>query len=417
MSDTTLPRLLLAGDPSLAAHLDAHGELPSLTRSDRDGFVETVARAGLRGHGGAGFPTAVKLRSVRDGRGRPIVVANGAEGEPISAKDRVLLEHAPHLVLDGATLAAQAVGANEALVCVPSTSAPALDSVTQAIAERERSRRPPVRLGIRAIPDGYLAGEETALVNHLNGGPLKPTLVRPFARGVDRRPTLVNNVETLAQLALIARHGDRWFRAIGTIDDPGSRLVTISGAVPELRVFEIPGGTHVKTVVDAAGGLTADVGAILVGGYFGTWLPGSAIARTTLDVAGLAPYGATLGAGAIVLLPAADCGVVATARIVGYLAGETAGQCGPCAQGLPAIAGALDRLARARGDGHDLARVVRWSAQVRGRGACHHPDGVVRLVASALDTFADEIELHRHGRCSAVGAPDPSSGPMAALVA
>src|SRR5438270_12336118 len=232
-----LPRLLAGvssgGGPSnLDHHFAVYGPLPPPGAIDLPALAEA---SGLQGRGGAGFPTGMKLRAVAAQRGRPVVVANGTEGEPISGKDKVLVGYLPHLVLDGAAAAAQALGAREAIVAVSRADREGLDALSAAIAERGRGLDKRVRLRAVAVPDGFVAGEETALVQFLNRGLAQPgfTPPRPFERGVGRAPTLVQNVETLAQLALIARFGPEWFRAVGTAAEPGTALVTISGAVAE----------------------------------------------------------------------------------------------------------------------------------------------------------------------------------------
>jgi NADH:ubiquinone oxidoreductase subunit F (NADH-binding) len=272
-----------------------------------------------------------------------------------------------------------------------------------ATAHEERTRHRAdggVRVQVAAIPSGFVAAEETALVRFLNGGAAKPTFVppRPFERGVRGAPTLVQNVETLAHLSLIARFGGEWFRDLGTGDEPGSVLATVSGAVRRPGVHEFALATPLADVIAEAGGLTGPASGLLVGGYFGSWLPASAIEHHRLLDADLAPAGATLGARAIVALPADTCAVGEVARVTRYLAGESAGQCGPCIHGLDAIATAMERLAGGVAD--DRARVARWVEMVRGRGACRHPDGATQFVASALEVFTDEVELHlRYGRC------------------
>jgi len=386
-----LPRLL-AG-PS-------HGGLPDLRP---DELIDLAEESGLTGRGGAAFPVWRKLRAVAQAGRQPVVVANGVEGEPPSRKDKLLLGRDPHLVLDGVVLAAAAIGAREAFVTVDARARSELEAVQTALRERSR-RRDRVRLRVVTVPTGFVAGEETALVAWLSGKPPRPTSTppRPFERGVGGAPTLVQNVETLAHLALVARFGPTWFRALGTPDEPGTALATLSGAVRKPGVHEIPLGLPLADLVAAAGGATEPLSAFLVGGYFGTWLPAETALRLELLDAALRPHGASLGARAIVALPGSACGLRETARIVRYLADESAGQCGPCVNGLDAIAGALERLAepgRARPD--DRARLARWLDQVRGRGACRHPDGAVRLVESALRVFATEIERHARGRCAA----------------
>jgi NADH:ubiquinone oxidoreductase subunit F (NADH-binding) len=369
-------------------------------------LIDLVADSGLRGRGGAGFPTAVKLRAVAGRRGRAVVVANGCEGEPASAKDRVLLRTVPHLVLDGVALAAAAVGADETIVAVAETAARELDALDVAVAERLHANLDAVPLRVVVVPEGFVSGEETALVNVLNGGPPKPTFTppRPFERGVANRPTLVQNVETLAHLALVGRYGPAWFRALGSDDEPGTALVTLDGAVRRPAVYEIPVGLPVRELVERAGGATAPLGAFLVGGYFGTWIEARHALSLDLSTASLRTAGASLGAGTVVALPESSCGVAETARVLRYLAGESAGQCGPCLYGLDALATSFESLARrGRRVGAERERIRRWLVQIDGRGACGHPDGAVRLARSALDVFADECDRHARGRCSGGG--------------
>jgi NADH:ubiquinone oxidoreductase subunit F (NADH-binding) len=397
-----LPRLL-AGVTSAEApttlnqHLSVYGQLPPAGAIDLPGLVEA---SGLQGRGGAGFPTARKLRAVAARRGRPVVVANGTEGEPISGKDKVLVRYVPHLVLDGAVAAAQALGAREAIVAVSRADREGLDALSAAIAERRGGFDKRVRLRAVSVPDGFVAGEETALVQFLNRGVAKPTFTPPlpFERGVGKAPTLVQNVETLAQLALIARFGPEWFRAAGTTEEPGSALVTISGSVAEPGVYEVELGAPLRELVALAGGVTEYVRAFLVGGFFGCWLGERDAADASLLEADLRPRGARLGARAIVVLPTSACGICETARAMRYLADSSAGQCGPCLYGLDAIGRSFERLA-ARQRLDERKQLGRWIQQVRGRGACRHPDGAAGFATSALEVFEHEAEQHLRGRC------------------
>ncbi len=410
---TTLPRLLpRPATSSLAAHLDRYGPLPSGSPAK---LVEEVRQAGLRGRGGAGFPTAVKLGAVRATTDRrtplrprrpAIVVANGTEGEPASIKDAVLLVHAPHLVLDGAAAAAAAVGADRAIVCVDRLNTGAINAVEQALAARRARWPDAVAFELVATPSRYVAGEESALVHFLNGGEAKPTLVppRPFERGVDGRSTLVNNVETLAQIALIARFGAAWWRQVGSQDDPGGALFSMSGGVERPGVYELPLGTELRALLHHAGAGTTS--GVLIGGYFGTWLPPSALTSVRLAGADLARHGASLGCGVIAPLPSRSCPLAEVARITTWLAGQSAGQCGPCKFGLPAIADALATVAGGDPSGRAEAALRRWLPMVDGRGACRLPDGVNRFVSSALDVFGDHLARHRSsGGCGADTTP------------
>ena len=416
-----LPRLLVRmpahGSMGLAEHLALHGELPFAGRRERRGtglLVDLVEQAGLRGHGGAAFPLARKMRAVTAGAGRapigkrPIVLANAAEGEPASRKDRLLLESLPHLVLDGGVLAARAVGADELILCVDESAEVALRSVTRALSERKRAGGDGLRIGVQTVPAGYVSGQESALVNLCNGGPAKPTLTppMPFQRGVRRRPTLISNAETLAHLTLIARHGPRWVRALGTPADPGSALVTLSGAVSHPGVYEIEHGAPLQSLIEAAGGTIAPVRAALLGGYGGTWLDGPSIPELLLSNDRLAAHGASLGAGVIALLSAEACSVAEVTRVTRWLAEQSSGQCGPCVNGLDAIAGALEEVLAGQPSAGVGKRIARWSTLAKGRGACRHPDGVVSFVASALVLFAEELADHaRHGPCDACVGP------------
>jgi NADH:ubiquinone oxidoreductase subunit F (NADH-binding) len=385
------------GSPvAMSEHLHLHGPLPG--RLDGSSLLDAVAESKLRGRGGGGFPTALKLRAVASRGGRKIVLANGVEGEPLSGKDKVLLRYVPHLVLDGVEVAAHAVGADQAIVAV-SESAGELPVLQRALHERSGGNR--VEIRIAAVPETFVAGEETALINLVGGGPPRPTATppRPFECGIDRRPTLVQNIETLAQLALIARHRASWFREVGTRDEPGTALVTLSGAVQLPGVYEVALGTPLRELVAEAGGATQQPRAMLIGGYFGTWLDAHTALACDLSDASLGVAGATLGARAVAVLPEGSCALAEVARVSRFLADESAGQCGPCIHGLDAIAQAIASLAQGRSLDGEL-RVRRWVDQVKGRGACHHPDGAARFIRSALDVFADEVALHsRSKRC------------------
>jgi NADH:ubiquinone oxidoreductase subunit F (NADH-binding) len=387
----------------LESHLCVHGPLPTFPcrEADRaDELVEAVRAAGLTGRGGAGFPTARKWDSVRSGCRHPILAVNAMEGEPASHKDRSLLGAAPHLVLDGAVLAAQAIGACDIVLCVAHDRNDSAESVRAAMVERDAVgvRGPPVRL---LRPAGrYVSGEESALVAWLAGGPAVPSFrpVRGIPLTIGRSPVLVQSAETLAHVALIARHGPEWFRRVGLPDAPGTCLVTASGAVRRPGVYEIEMGTPVVGILRQAG-LESPVRSVLVGGYGGAWLPAELL-ETPYAPAPLAAAGCAVGAGVLAAIPASSCGIAETARVAMYMAGESAGQCGPCVAGLPALAQDLLQLTRGTGDNQTVPRLRYRLDEVDGRGACRHPDGVVRLVRSALEVFAGDVAQHaRHRPC------------------
>jgi NADH:ubiquinone oxidoreductase subunit F (NADH-binding) len=415
----SLPRLLAGvGDllmADLERHVGVHGPLPEISKRAASDLIDAIDAAGLRGHGGAWFPTAVKMRAVARRRGAKVVVANGTEGEPASRKDRVLMREAPHLVLDGVELAARAVGARDAIIAISESDERSLRSLREAIVQRQNARqRTYASVELLTAPDRFLSGHEGALVNLINGGEAKPTFgPRPFEQGVSRRPTLVQNVETLAHIALIARHGSDWFRELGTDGDPGSTLVTITGAVRAPGVYEIDRAMQLDALLETAG-CQPNLQGVLVGGYFGTWLTAAEARDAWLSAKDLASHGAGLGAGVIVALGADACAVAEASRIADYFAAESSGQCGPCSNGLDAIADTVQRLASGTADRGARRDLHRWASVVPGRGACQHPDGAVRFIQSALRVFAKEFGDHAHsGPCDRCGSPPVLPTPVA----
>jgi len=396
-----LPRLLgEAGKAqvTLAEHRRRGGPIPKAGREPRIDVIDALARAGLRGKGGGAFPTARKMEAVAAGTGRPVVVANGAEGEPASTKDKLLLTRAPHLVIDGALIAAAAVGAREVVLCVDRHATAALDAVRRALSERRELEPASVPLRLVAVPSHYVSGEETAVVRWLNGGEAKPASgPRPFERGVGRRPTLVDNVETLAHVAQILRWGSPWFRSVGTRAEPGSTLLTVSGAVARPGVYEVPVGASLVRVLQRAGGAEEGISAVLVGGYFGTWLTPEQAAVAQVSCEGLARVDGGLGCGVVVALPRGACGVVESARVLSWLAASTAGQCGSCVHGLRSLGEGAGAVARGSAPRDAAMQLVRWADQIEGRGACRLPDGAARFLRSSLTTFQHEFDRHLRG--------------------
>jgi len=425
-----LPRLMQADGPlSLAEHLSKYGPVPF--RRGGTGLIAEVERAGLAGRGGAGFPAGRKMRAVADAAAahrpgllrtarQPVVVANGVESEPVSSKDRMLLGRSPHLVLDGIALAAAAVGAGRAYLCVHAGQPELTGQLAAAVTERERAGASRLPIQVTEIPGGYLASQESALISFLNGGPQRPAFVPPlpFQRGVHGLPTLVHNVETFAHMALIARYGAAWFRELGTPQAAGSSLITVSGAVRQPSVQEIELGTRIGDLLERAGGPAEPPQAVLAGGYFGGWLPYPAAQGIRMTDADLRDAGAALGPGVLVLLPESACGLAETARTIGYLAGQNAGQCGPCRNGLPALAAALGEVAFGWPGPGTLDWTRQLLALVTGRGACHLPDGTAALAASALRVFGDDLRRHagsgpcpRAGRAPVLRVPGQNYGP------
>jgi NADH:ubiquinone oxidoreductase subunit F (NADH-binding) len=280
--------------------------------------------------------------------------------------------------------------------------------MARAIEERAASRRGSPSLQLAMVPGHYVAGQESALVNYLGGGPAKPTFTppMPFEQGLRRRPTLINNAETLAHVALIARHGASWFRQLGTASQPGSALVTLSGPLAHPGVYEIEHGASLSSLIDAAGGSTARVHGALVGGYAGSWIAGQLLHGVVLSNERLAAHGASLGAGVVLLLSEHACPVAETARVARWLAGQSARQCGPCVHGLDALAATIEQIAGGTARVGAAQRLERLASLAAHRGACGHPDGAVNFILSALDSFEAAFAEHaRHGPCDCCARP------------
>jgi NADH:ubiquinone oxidoreductase subunit F (NADH-binding) len=407
--------LLLAGvddGPGLPAHRRRLGPLPT---AGPDRLLDAAAAGGVRGRGGAGFPLARKIATVAEARGtrpsrRPVVVVNAAEGEPASAKDEALLRVAPHLVLDGAELAARALGAREVHVVTSQDRPRVGDAVDAACAER-RDRR---LRWVRHTAEGrFVAGQARAVLELMSGRPGLPvTTWRPEALDGHRgRPTLLSNAESWAHLAAAVLHGPDAYAALGTAEEPGTTLLTLSvppgpdGRMGRVRVLEVEHGACAPSVLDPA----ALVSPLLVGGFHGGWVHPREVPSLTVSAVHLRGLGLALGAGAWLSLSTGACPVSETARFTAFLAAESAGRCGPCRNGLPALADEARGLA----EGADTRRRLRELAGlVSGRGACAHPDGTARLVTSLLTRLEDLVEDHLAGAC---GCPVHQPAPLAVL--
>ncbi len=381
-------------------HLAQWGALPDWPGSM---FLDELERSGLRGQGGAWFPLATKWRSLRQSRLKgPVIVANGAEGEPASGKDRLLVHQLPHLVLDGAAVAARTLGASRVFVHV---HADAVAGMERAIAERRGQNIDPVRVELVVAPDRYLAGQESAVVNTIGGRKAAtPSFVKIRTvrdEGVNKRPTLVQNVESLAHVALVARFGAQWFRSIGTADSPGTSLFTVTGRWEEPRIVEVPLGVSMGQFLGLGAGDAQGVQAVLLGGYGGGWLSTAQALAMPMTEEEARRNGSSLGAGVLALLPAGLCPLVEVSRVATYMDGQKAGQCGPCIYGLDGVARGLEQLAyQPRSLRGGVGSILQVCDLMEGRGACGHPDGVARFVRAALRVFEGHAQHHlQRGPC------------------
>ncbi len=406
-------RLGIETRSSLSMHLSEHGALP--TPAPRHGktpgrLVAELERSGLRGRGGGWFPAFRKWNAVVDSsveRGRlgrtrhPVVIANGMEGEPASAKDAVLMASSAHLIFDGITAAAATIGATDAFLALHRDSN-LLPILTKALDERHAAGIDTLPISLVTPPARYVASEESALSHWVGEGIATPVYPdRPFQKGAAGRPTLVQNVETLSHIGLIARHGGDWYRQVGVPSAPGTTLVTIGGAVQEEGVVEVPTGTPVRDIIALAGGLTEPVRGYLTGGYGGGWVAADGFDATAWDPDAMRDAGAVIGASVLWLVGESECPLNEIARVTAWMAGESAGQCGPCIYGLPSISDDVHHLAMRHMNDSEMKRLEQRLKLVQNRGGCKHPDGTARFVATGLKAFADEVALHLDRRCSA----------------
>lgn len=378
----------------LAAYLARGGHAPGSLSGPM--LLDELERAGLRGRGGAGFPTHVKCRAVAERPGPRFVIANGAEAEPTSAKDRQLLRRRPHLVLEGLSRVSTAVAASRAYVYV-------CDPVDAATVERALAERPPlaVEVVVVEVPRSYVAGEETAVVRAVGGGAALPTVKppRPFEAGLEGRPTLVLNVETLAHLAQIATRGSSWFRELGTEESPGTFLATIGGDVAHPGVYELELGMPLGEALAVAGGSLGRPNGFLMGGYFGGLL-GPELISCPLSYEALRARSSSLGCGAITVLAGKNCPIAAAAQVMDFFSRENARQCGPCVRGTAAMSEVLARLRSGGATQADLDNLARWSRALPGRGACATLDGAAALARSLLTEFPALVALHLEQGCA-----------------
>ena len=375
------PRQLLAPGTLLLAGVEP-GRLVSLAEHQRtwggppsSGVEELIALVGAHevvGAGGAAFPTDRKLASLAGSRVSHVIV-NGAEGESASGKDGVLLGHVPHLVLDGALTAARALGAPRVIIRISADRPDLARTLAGALAQRRDGLPIEVSIG----PADFVAGEASAVIRAVTGGPALPAdLGRPptIRSGAARRRghVLLSNAETFARMALAAR---------GVVG--GSALASASGAVRDPGVVELALTSTLGDLAAVAGGLVGTPRALIAGGWHGRWVPWDGLTEgTELTRTALAELGGRWGAGAFIWIPEDLAPWDALARITRELAEGTAGQCGPCFRGLPALADAIDRVPPGQGRPVELEVLL---AQVDGRGICAHPSAAVAALRSALD--------------------------------
>lgn len=430
------PTRLLADPPfaSLADYVQAGGGA-ALRRVESEGpeeIIDELTRAGLRGRGGAGFPTGLKWRSILTGGGQHhYAVCNAAEGEPGTFKDRALLRANPYQVLEGLIAAARTIGAFEAFIALKASFEPELERVRTAIAEMtEAGWLTDLELSIVSGPEEYLFGEEKALLEVIEGNDPLPRWLPPYLHGLFANapqlgweahllegghtgehvanPTLVNNAETLAQAAWILASGADAFRAVGTEKSPGTVVCTVIGDVSAPGVLEVPMGTELREVLERCGGpLPGRRIKAVFPGVASAVLTGASL-DTPLTYEDMEAAGSGLGAGGFIVYDDSACMVEVVTTLSRFLYVESCGQCLPCKLGTGDITSALEAIRDGHGSDRDLDVISERLRIVADANRCYLPVQEQNLVSSVLRLFPDDVAAHLDGRCLSERASIPT---------
>ncbi|MCY0897558.1 MAG: NADH-quinone oxidoreductase subunit NuoF [Firmicutes bacterium] len=395
----------------------AHGGYEALRQALKqyqpDELVDLVKRSGLRGRGGAGFPTGVKWGFLpKDGRPRYLVV-NSDEAEPGTFKDRELIENNPHQLIEGMIISSYAIKANEAYIYCRGEFLRGYEELSRAVQEAYEAGF----LGDNILGSGfslnifvyrgagaYICGEESALLESLEGRRGNPRLKPPFpaVAGLYGMPTIVNNVETIANVPPIVTYGAEWYTSMGTEKSPGLKIMSVSGPVNRPGNYEIPLATPLRRLIEEyAGGLKdgRQLKCIIPGGSSVPLLTPDKL-DTPLDYESILQAGSMLGSGGCIVIDDSVCIVKASHRLVKFYREESCGKCTPCREGTYWMADVLERLEMGLGDERDLATLTDVADNINGKCFCPLGDASIGFLVSAINHFRDEFEAHvREGRC------------------
>ena len=388
----------------------------ALTELTPDAVVERLRQSGLRGRGGAGFPTGRKWALARAAPGsQKVVICNADEGDPGAFMDRNLIEGDPFAVLEGMAIAGYAIGATTGLVYVRAEYPLAVERLEHAVAAATRAGL--LGLGlmgtdvdfdvqIRRGAGAFVCGEETAMIASLHGGRGTPTRRPPYPveRGLGGQPTCINNVETLATVPWILRHGPRALRRIGTADSPGTKVFSLAGDLARTGLAEVPMGTTVRQLVcgiAGGSGTGLPLKAVQLGGPSGGCLPTS-LFDTPIDYGSLASTGTIMGSGGLIGLDSSRCMVDIARYFLAFTQRESCGKCTFCRVGTKRMLEILERLCAGQGHPDDLPRLEKLAHAVAANSLCGLGKSAPTPVLTTLRYFRDEYEAHaRHQQCPA----------------
>jgi NADH-quinone oxidoreductase subunit F len=384
-----------------------------------DEIVEMVKKSELRGRGGAGFPTGLKWSFVpKDVPGPRYLCCNADEGEPGTFKDRVIIENAPHLLLEGIAISCYALSIQTAYIYVRGEFTLGAQRLMAAISEAESRGflgdgilRSGFNLRVHVHRGGgsYICGEETALLESIEGKRGEPRIKPPFpaAVGLYDSPTVINNVETLSNLPYIIMHGPERFASIGTRRNTGTKLFAVSGHVNKPGIYELPLGVSLRELVfEHAGGIIhgRKLKAVMPGGS-STPVVTSEHLDVKLDFDSLAAIGTMLGSGAVIVMDDTTCMVQVALRLTRFYRHESCGQCTPCREGLGWMVKILEGIESGKGSPNDMGLLIDISSEISGKTLCPMGDAAVIPVQSTIRRFREEYELHfEAGGCPLVQA-------------
>ncbi len=376
-----------------------------------EAVIEEVKRANLRGRGGAGFPAGLKWSFVPRATGKTrYVCVNADEGEPGTAKDRAILTHNPHAVLEGILIAAFAVGAHDAYIYIRGEYEAIARRLEDAISEAEKKGFLGARVfgldfrldvAVHRGAGAYICGEETALLESIEGRRGEPRLKPPFPAvvGLFQAPTVINNVETMACVPLILRHGADWFVKRGLPRDGGTRVFTVSGAVIRPGLYELPLGTTLRQIIfDHAGGPPPGrtLKAVIPGGLSAPVLRADEV-DLPMDFDSLARSGSMLGSAAVIAIDDSTSMLAVLNIVARFYAHESCGQCTPCRIGTSWVSKAVSRLVEGRGGRRDFDEIVRVAQGIKGRTLCPMGDAAALPIIALITKFRGEMEAALHG--------------------
>ncbi len=387
----------------------SHGGYQALKRAvgaDPAQVVQTVKDAGLRGRGGAAFPTGLKMQHVRDNlEVERYVICNADEGEPGTFKDRFVMTHLPFQLLEGITLAAYAVGASRGIIYIryeyPEAQAAIRRSIALAteaglLGDNILGSGFSFQLDIFSGAGSYLCGEETALLSSIEGKKGRPRLKPPYPTksGLWGKPTLINNVETLANLPAIIGRGAVWYRSLGTVDSPGTKLISLSGDVNNRGLFEVPFGVSFREILEAYGGGVKHgrrLKAVNIGGASGVVVPPQEL-DCRLEYGACAKREITIGSGAVFVLDETRSLVDNARNRAAFFLHESCGKCTPCREGLRQVNRLLATLCAGTGTAADLVKLERYTRTMQQAAFCGLGQAAGNTLVSSLAYFRSEYE-------------------------